>query len=439
MRKNAAPLAAYLFFLSATALPAAASELAQEDGKFVQVADATTARQVKQDIPPKSLSGLAILQIGDSHTAADYFTGEVRRILQERFGDGGPGYLVVGTPHPGIRHSLIKSSLSAGWTYATLQKSNGSGPFSLTGFTAATSAPHETVSLTAETEAPYGLIEISTRTGPGRGAIEVALDNIVCAEKHLASDNDERIVWRIFPSQCHKREFKALTITTRDNGAVTLDAIGLFEKPAGLTYSNIGFPGATIDIINKFEPAILTQELKRLAPQIVVLAFGTNEGFKDDIDVEDYRAHFNDAVARIRAALPSVKLVMILPPDAARLTAHCEPEAAAKATCESNPEPPATGVADKEVCAWRRPPQLDRIRDVQREIAQHMQIPTWDWSKLMPADCGAHIWWSERHFMARDHIHFTQDGYRFSAEQFAKFLASFIDRSKLRQPFGVRK
>jgi lysophospholipase L1-like esterase len=334
---------------------------------------------------------------------------------------------------------LIKSSLSAGWTYATLQKSNGGAPFSLTGFTATTSAPHEKVSLTAEVEAPYGLIEISTRIGPGRGAIEVALDNIACTEKHLASDNEERIVLRIIPSQCRKHGFKALTITTRDNGAVTLDAIGLFEKPSGLTYSNIGFPGATIDIINKFEPSILTQELKRLAPQIVVLAFGTNEGFKDDIDFEDYRAHFHDAIGRIRAALPNVKLVMILPPDAARLTAHCEPDAAAKATCQSGPKPAATDAAEKEVCAWRRPPQLDRIGDIQREIAQQMQIPSWDWSKLMPADCGAHIWWNERHFMARDHVHFTQDGYRFSAEQFAKFLVTYIDRSKLRQPFGVRK
>jgi hypothetical protein len=45
--------------------------------------------------------GLAILQIGDSHTAADFFTGEVRRYVQARYGNGGPGYVEAGRPHPG--------------------------------------------------------------------------------------------------------------------------------------------------------------------------------------------------------------------------------------------------------------------------------------------------------------------------------------------------
>src|SRR5215469_17361924 len=72
-------------------------------------------------LEPTSMT-LSILQIGDSHTAADYFTGEVRRILQARYGNGGPGYLPFGKPHPGIRHTDITSTLSAGWTYSALQR-----------------------------------------------------------------------------------------------------------------------------------------------------------------------------------------------------------------------------------------------------------------------------------------------------------------------------
>ncbi len=37
--------------------------------------------------------GLVILQIGDSHTSADFLTGELRRRLQARYGRGGPGYM----------------------------------------------------------------------------------------------------------------------------------------------------------------------------------------------------------------------------------------------------------------------------------------------------------------------------------------------------------
>src|SRR5690606_23466976 len=37
-----------------------------------------------------------IVQLGDSHTAADVLTGTARRALQERFRDGGRGFVAVG-------------------------------------------------------------------------------------------------------------------------------------------------------------------------------------------------------------------------------------------------------------------------------------------------------------------------------------------------------
>jgi hypothetical protein len=414
-------------------------------------------------LPP----GLTILQIGDSHTAADYFTGEIRRILQERYGDGGPGYFVVGTPHIGVRHTLIKSALSAGWTYAALQKSAANTRFSLAGFSTTAMASHETIRLSAESEMPYDLIEIETSAGPDRGAIDVALDNVVCLQRKLRADHEESVVLQLTAAQCKRSRFETITITTTEDGPVTLDGIGIFAQPSGLTYSNVGFPGAKVDIINKFDANIFTNELRRLAPQIVVLAFGTNEGFKDDIDLDEYRDHYLEAIHRIRVALPAAKLVMILPSDAARLSAPCQPEAA-RAACQSNQKPPPPRDAGKEpskdketnketgkdpdkdpskdpskepakeTCFWRKPPQLDRIRDIERDIAQQAQIPTWDWSKLMPKECGAHIWSTERHLMARDHVHFTQDGYRFSAAEFVKFLRPIVDAVKSRRASTLR-
>ena len=61
--------------------------------------------------------GLVILQIGDSHTAADYFTAELRQKLQARYGNGGVGYLDAGKPHIGVRSGAMKVAASPGWTY----------------------------------------------------------------------------------------------------------------------------------------------------------------------------------------------------------------------------------------------------------------------------------------------------------------------------------
>jgi lysophospholipase L1-like esterase len=376
---------------------------------------------------------LSILQIGDSHTAADYFTGEVRRILQARYGNGGPGYLPFGKPHPGIRHTDITSTLSAGWTYSALQRSSPAERFSLSGFSASAFAPDETASLSSDAAIPYNVIEVETWMGPGRGAIEIGLDNVICAQRNLQADKNERLILRVMAEQCNLREFKNLTIRTTTNGLVTIDGIYISNEPTGLVYSNIGFPGATIDILNKLDFEALADGLKRVAPQIIVLSFGTNEGFKDDIDLTEYQEHYLKAIRRIRAAFPSVKPVLILPPDAARLPASCV-LGGGEATCEADPKQLANATAEKDVCIWRRPPKLDRIRDVERAIAHQENIPYWDWSQLTPGSCGVRVWPTEHPLMRADHIHFTQDGYKLSAKEFTNFLIPIIGRVKPPEP-----
>ena len=44
------------------------------------------------------LEPVRVLHFGDSHTAADILTAEIRRRLQHDFGDGGPGYLLPRNP-----------------------------------------------------------------------------------------------------------------------------------------------------------------------------------------------------------------------------------------------------------------------------------------------------------------------------------------------------
>ncbi|HEX5430572.1 MAG TPA: hypothetical protein VFW83_01295, partial [Bryobacteraceae bacterium] len=56
-----------------------------------------------------------ILQYGDSHTAADLWTGELRSRFQEKFGDGGSGFSLAGRPYRGYRRADVLSGSSSGW------------------------------------------------------------------------------------------------------------------------------------------------------------------------------------------------------------------------------------------------------------------------------------------------------------------------------------
>jgi lysophospholipase L1-like esterase len=364
--------------------------------------------------------GLTILQIGDSHTAADFFTGEVRRSLQARYGNGGPGYIDAGKPHPGIRTASLNVTASPGWTYSALQKSENGAAFYLSGFAAKTARSGEMLTFSARQPIPYDLVEIEVITGPKSGAIRVALDTIQPFDHSLVTPHNDHVVYRFMPEDSATGKLQRISITTSEDLPVAVSSVGIFNRRYGVSYSNIGFPGATVDLINKFESNLFRDELKRLAPQIVVLGFGTNEGFNDNLDINRYREHYLEVIRKIRASLPDVKIVMIGPPQAGRKSSSCS----LAANCREHS-------AEAIQCEWASPPQLVRVREVQKELAKQEGIAFWDWAGIMPAKCGAHVWhMAATPLVTADHVHLTPEGYRLSASRFAEFLFPIVDRFK---------
>ena len=53
---------------------------------------------------------------GDSLTAADSITGELRGRLDAKFGDGGPGFVFATPPHPFCEHRAVRRAEGGGWT-----------------------------------------------------------------------------------------------------------------------------------------------------------------------------------------------------------------------------------------------------------------------------------------------------------------------------------
>ena len=58
---------------------------------------------------------VVILQIGDSHTANDSFSGRLRELFQARFGDAGRGVLPPGVPYRYYRPARVTVT-SEGWS-----------------------------------------------------------------------------------------------------------------------------------------------------------------------------------------------------------------------------------------------------------------------------------------------------------------------------------
>ena len=410
----------------------------------------TVAAKPAPDSPPNNIAsrssnapsgdaqkqrGLVILQIGDSHTAADYFSGEVRAKLQARYGNGGVGYIDAGKPTIGVRSGTMKITASAGWTYHAIQRSDNVAEFWMSGFNAVASASGEVLSFTSETPVPFDEIEIEALRQPGGGSIDISIDGTVKSSADLNGQAVEPVVLRLKPDGAAADRVRQLEIRTRAPGTASIASIGIYQKQSGVSYNNVGYPGATIDLLNKFDATLFADDLRRLDPQIVVLVFGTNEASKPNLDAARYEKSYEKAVGRITAALPNARIVLVGPPDGAERPWHCAGKGPPDAACHpAPPSVPGASTTEPADCEWHTIAHLDVVRDVEKRIAERHGFTYWNWASIMPGDCASQGWVSASPpLMTPDHVHFTPTGYVKGADIFLQqALVPLIERLQVR-------
>jgi len=391
----------------------------------------------------QSKDAISILQIGDSHTSADFFTGELRRRLQARYGQGATGYTTAGIPHSGVRSSSLEINTSQGWNYESLQKRDAI-PIWLSGYNAVASAPDETMDFISKRRPipfdserkpiPFDTVEIESLRQPGGGAVDVRIDGVAEGHFDLAGDQVAPVIIRI-PAHNEHADLKRISITTSGPGEVSIASVSILSH-VGLTYNSVGYVGATVDVLNKIPDATFASALERINPRIVVLSFGTNGAANEALDFESYRMSYETVLKRIKKYLPGVDIVLILPPDFNQLSPSCPKDRISSATCRRNP---AENLGSETVeswkiaainsalgsdrCVWQTPGNLARVRAAQREIAIAYGLIYWDWASIVPTACGSPL-------MGDDHVHLTREGYRRSAEQFVGTLAPMIENMR---------
>ena len=252
-----------------------------------------------------AMGPLSILQYGDSHTAADEWTGELRNRFQEKFGDGGSGFSLAGRPYTGYRRFDVRSGSTRGWHTDGLVGHSGDGIYGLGGISMSVRAPHEDIYVEAEAND----FELFYYQQPGGGALQL-YDNGVPVDQ-IPTDGEPGPGYYHFESMpgLHKLELETL-----DRGPVRLFG-WVAEKPSGVTYETLGINGAEAPIVLGWNQGTLKSNIERRNPALIVLAYGTNEAGHKVWTLESYRERFSQLLARIREAAPAAAILVIGPPD----------------------------------------------------------------------------------------------------------------------------
>ena len=345
-----------------------------------------------------------ILQIGDSHTAGDRITGAVRAALQVRFGNGGRGVLPPGIPYDGYRPMQVQVE-ARDWTLAQEPLNPATGysrvGVGLPGIRAVRFGTDPVLTLTPEWGGRPRVLGLCGEAGPGSGAIRLrtAVGEVVA---DFAAPEAGPVCREIDLSTTAK----AITLTPVGPGVPLYD-VWLATGGPGVIVSNLGVVGATLRDLAARDEAVTATELAYWRPQLVILAYGTNEGFDDGLDRAAYETLLRDQIGRMRRLAPAASLLLMGAPDAVR-----------------------TGVAGGCSADGQRrpPPSLAVVRDVQRRVAADMGVAFWDWHGRMGGDCSAdRLALMPDPYMRGDRVHFTSVGADWIGAVFAADLTAAFD------------
>lgn len=386
-----------------------------------ETAPKVTSTQVAEATPPAAAlvsdgNAYVILQIGDSHTAADLFTGEVRDRLQARYGAGGL-FLPPGIPKAGVQSAEFTIKADDAWNYEAMASTDEPNHFWLSGYTATARAADARVVFTARSNQAFDSIDVSFLKNPGGGQANIVLDGNVVDRVALDGRPGDPLIKRLLPPG-KVGSFKTLEIVTTSGGPVELSGIFVDQRQSGVSYLSVGFPGARVTVLKRMAPTNLADDMARLDPDMVVLAFGTNEGFDDNLDAAEYQRTLEDIVNSLIMGKPNRKVVIIGPPPGARKQDSCKD---VRTACGS---PPISGAC------WAQPPKLAAVRSAEAAVAKKVGAIFWDWSSVLPTACDLEQGrLGDPPIFGPDRVHMTGRGYRDSADAFSQTLIPLVGKA----------
>lgn len=357
-----------------------------------------------------------ILQIGDSHTAGDNWTGYLRERFQRRFGDGGRGMLAPGKPFSDFRPYQLRVAQSGNWGVYNYRQWAGTGiaSYSIVGDKSTDSFEASMRGLKSFEE-----IEVEFVRQAQGGSFVVAVDG---REVRTVSTRGAHSLERVsipLPRAGHHA-----TVTLKGDGAVALLSWSLLRR-AGLVYVSHGVPGETVGLVGKWDAGIAAWQIHHLDPALIVVAFGTNEGFVNRLKPEEYEAEFRDRIQAIRGMAPNASIAVVTAPGADRLPSWCGRNRAQRERFQCRPLGAAHAAAyaelieqrSKALCYWHSPPALEQVRQIQRRVAERLGVYFWDWSQVTGKDCGMDRWARmDPPLTIADRVHMRLEGYDLSGE-----------------------
>jgi lysophospholipase L1-like esterase len=291
----------------------------------------------------------------------------------------------------------IRLDSSGGWVTdkAFTRAGRRDGLYGLAGFSCASESKEDWAWAATTKKSKFGRsvsrIDLFWLVQPGGGRFDLLIDDAVTATVSTSGISSDLGVKSIrVPDGPH-------TVEIRPKGDGEVRFFGMtFERDApGVIVDSLGIRGARASVILKWNPAIWAAQLKKRRPDLVLLAYGTNESGDTHQPIEKYERVLSKVLARVKGASPQASCVLIGPTD----------------------RPAKLGRQ------WVPRPRVTQVIRTQRRVAGRFGCGFWDARDSMGGEMSITRWRAANPPLAsKDHVHLTTRGYYALADDFQKAL-----------------
>ncbi|MBU0550427.1 hypothetical protein KKF91_14485 [Myxococcota bacterium] len=308
--------------------------------------------------------------LGDSHIAADLYSGAVRQALRARYGDAGRGFVHAGRCWRSDVQAETRADTSGAWRADGMREGLDDGYSPLAG-----------CSVTAigwggraEIQGQLATAEVFYLQQPRGGAFDLSLDG--AWRQRVSTRGPWLAVKRVALEPVAPGRHK-VTMEVRDGEEVRLLGVNMTQPGPGIIYDALGVNGARASRQLWDRPAAAAALLEALGTDILILSYGANELYDDHLEIPAYTEGLDALLKRLR---PSVKGCLLTgPPD---MLKRGQPIPLTEAVIETQ-----RALADAHGCAF------------------------WDARAAMGGP-GSVRRWRRLKLAQRDFVHLTRDGYK---------------------------
>jgi lysophospholipase L1-like esterase len=355
---------------------------------------------------------VVVLQYGDSHTASDYGVSVLRHTLQSRFGEGGRGFVPIGRPWKTYGQEGVRGGMTQEFQPVTVTSSShahggpGDGSFGLLGVGLETSQPGARA--WTEVTVHTSRVELAYLEQPLGGGFDVLVDGSSAGRvaTRAAQPRSAYVAFDVTDAP------HTIEVRTLGDGVVRVYGLTLDRAEAGVVVDTLGINGAQIATLLRFSPDHFAEQLRHASPDLVVLAYGTNEALEAKLADADYQDRLAELLGRVEHAAPGASCLLLGPPDLARRTG-------------------AQG-------DWKTWPRLVEIVAMQRRAAHAAGCAFYDQLAAMGGPGSMAAWASQPEPRAQsDRVHLTRSGYAQLATSLATSILHAYDEWRVERGLPV--